>query len=64
MRTHKHKCVSPFHEGPRIREHYNETCTLPFEDSCIPCQDEELAAAGATWQYHDDYPTSDVDPGL
>lgn len=61
---HRHKCVSKHHEGPRIRTHYDDRCTAPFEDDCLECSDEELAAQGVTFQYHDDNSFSDADPGL
>ena len=61
---HKHKCTSKLHEGTRVRTHYDDRCTAPFEDDCLECTDEELATAGAGFQYHDDYSFSDADSGL
>lgn len=64
MHEHSHVCHSKYHEGRRARTHYADTCTEPKNLTCIPCHDDELAAAGATWQYHDDSSFSDADPGL
>lgn len=61
---HKHICKSKFHEGTRVRTHYDDRCTEPYTSSCLECGDEELAAQGATWEYHDHVSVSDADPGL
>lgn len=63
MTPHNHKCCSTFHQGPRIRNHFSEHCNEIYESACIPCQDQELAAAGATYEYFDES-HSDADPGL
>jgi len=61
---HRHVCNSQFHSGPRIRTHYDDHCTEPYETDCIACHDEELAAQGATFEYFDSVSISDADPGL
>ncbi len=61
---HTHICKSKFHEGPRQRNHYNDRCTEPRETDCLECDDQELAAQGATWEYFDSVTFSDADPGL
>jgi hypothetical protein len=62
--THRHKCPSKFHEGPRTQLHYDHRCTEPRITECIECNDEELAAMGATWETSDPISFSDADPGL
>lgn len=65
MREHTHVCHSKYHEGQRTRKHYSDSCTEPRDSNCTPCEDDEFAAVGATWQYHDSIGTmSDADPGL
>jgi len=61
---HKHICKSKFHEDARLRAHYDDRCTEPYETLCLECSDEELTAQGATWEYHDQISVSDADPGL
>lgn len=44
---HRHICNSRFPSGPRVRTHYDDRCTEPYETDCLSCHDEELAAQGA-----------------
>ena len=60
---HRHICNSPLHSGPRVRTHYEDHCTQPYDTSCNWCHDEELAQ-GATFEYHDSISFSDADQGL
>jgi hypothetical protein len=62
--AHKHICKSKFYEGTRVQTHYDDRCTESYEAFCLECDDEELAAQGATWEYHDHVSVSDADTGL
>jgi hypothetical protein len=61
---HRHICKSEYHEGRRVRTHYDEFCAEPYESHCLECSDEELAAQGAVWETGESTGPSDADPGL